>query len=139
MNSLSGRISSIVTEGKVSRVGVDVGGATLSAVVLETPGTAAWLREDGPVVCLFKETEVGLARGLRGVVSFGNRIESVVESLEGGRIFTRVRLGCPGGKLSALIGTEEASSMDLHPGENLTALIHPGEIMLMVPEGGDAS
>jgi len=137
VNRFHGHISSIVTAGTVSRVGVDVGGAVLSAVVLETPDTAAYLRTGGAIVCLFKETEVGLARALTTPVTFGNVLDGVVEAMENGVLFTRVRLRCPGGELTALVGAAEANEMDIRRGETLTALIHPGEISLMVPEDPD--
>jgi len=137
VNRFRGHISSIVTSGTVSRVGVEVGGAVLSAVVLETPDTAAYLRTGGTIVCLFKETEVGLARALTTPVTFGNVLEGVVESTENGVLFTRVRLRCAGGELTALVGSAEADAMDIRTGETLTALIHPGEISLMVPEEPD--
>lgn len=139
MNRFTGKISSIVTSGAVSRVGVNVGGTILSAVVLETPETASYLRTGAEIDCLFKETEVGLARDLTGEVSFGNRIAGVVESVEEGMIFSRVRLRVAGGVLSALIGTVEASMMKLTGGDPITALIHPGEISLMVPQAPDVS
>lgn len=139
MNRLNGQISSVVTVGTVSRVGIEAGGATLSAVVLETPDTAPWLRMGGTIVCLFKETEVGLARALTTPVTFGNRLEAIVESVEAGELFARVRLRYPGGEFAALVGAEEAGTMDIREGETLTALIHPGEITLMVPEGPDVS
>jgi len=138
VNRLSGQIASIVTVGTVSRVGIEIAGATLSAVVLETPETAAWLRTGGAIDCLFKETEVGLARALTSPVTFGNRLEGVVKSTEHGKMFTRVRLTCPGGDFTALVGTMEAGAMDIRSGETLTALIHPGEITLMAPDGPDA-
>jgi len=138
VNRLSGEISSIVTVGAVSRVGIGIAGATLSAVVLETPETAPWLRTGGKIVCLFKETEVGLARTLTSPVTFGNRLEGVVESADHGELFTRVRLTCPAGTFTALVGAAEAGAMEIRGGETLTALIHPGEITLMVPDGPDA-
>ncbi|HLA99866.1 MAG TPA: TOBE domain-containing protein [Bacteroidota bacterium] len=134
MNSFTGRISSISTSGAVSRVGVDVGGSVLSAVVLETPGTASYLRTGSTIVCLFKETEVGLARDLSGPVSYGNRIDGTVESVEEGVLFTRIRLDWAGGKVTALIGTAEAAVMAVKGGDRLTALVNPAGISLMVPD-----
>jgi molybdate transport system regulatory protein len=139
VNRFRGRITKIVTAAAVSRVGVDVAGELISAVVLETPETASYLRKGNSIMCLFKETEVGLAKGSPGPVSFPNRIGCTVESVEEGELFARVSLRCAGGPFDALIGAPEAAAMGIGEGDLLTALIHPGEISLMVPEDDDVS
>ena len=81
MNMFSGAICDLQVSGLMSRVKVSVGPTMFSAVILETPETAPYLKIGEPVMVLFKETEVIVAKGVTGAISIRNRGTAKVVSL----------------------------------------------------------
>ena len=50
----------------MSMVDIDVDGDVFSSIVLETPASAAYLKQGSSVTLLFKETEVSIGKNLSG-------------------------------------------------------------------------
>lgn len=131
MNRLPGHISAIDIAGSVALVEVAVGerryAATLVGAVQEI---AAW-HIGMPVVLLFKETEVSLAKNLSGLISMRNRIPAVVTSVERGDLLTMVRLEVGEYEIGAVITTGSANLLQLAPGDRVEGLVKANEMSVM--------
>ena len=106
------------------------GGVEISAIVIETPESASYLEEGGPISVLFKETEVILSTGKVEQVGIKNRIPGEVRLVETGTLLSKVAMETPLGELEAIIATSEVRSLGLAEGDPVTALIKINEVML---------
>ena len=131
MNRLRGRIISIESNDHVSLVDVDVSGDTFTATLLETPDDASYLRLGNAVDVLFKETEVSLAKGLSGLISLRNRMNTTVKLVRSGVILSEVMLDYRGQQISSIITTRSIKRMDIKAGDEVEALVKANEVTLM--------
>jgi molybdopterin-binding protein len=131
MNRFRGHIVRIETSGALSLVAVSLsGGVELTAVVIETPDSASYLKEGSPISVLFKETEVILSTGGATGIGIQNRIQGQVRKVETGDLLSKVSLETPLGALEAIMGSGELTSLGLAAGDQATALIKINEVML---------
>lgn len=131
MNQLSARIHQIETDGHLSLVTLSVGQTFCSALVLDTPETAAYLRVGQAIQMVFKETEVGIGKELQGGLSLRNRFPGPITSLEQGKILTKLQLDFQGSLLTSVITTVSALALDLHVGQRVEGLVKSTDITLM--------
>ena len=136
MNRLRGRIISIKSNDHVSLVDVDVSGDIFTATLLETPEDAAYLRMGNVVDVLFKETEVSLAKGLSGLISLRNRVNTTVKFVRSGIILSEVVLDYRGQAISSIITTGSIRRLDIKPGDEVEALVKANEVTLMEADDG---
>ena len=130
MNRLFGKVADFETEGEISLVRVEVAGARVAALVLESAGSAGYLKPGSPVTVLFKESEVSLAAGPAFPISIRNRLPCRVVSLALGGLLAHVALDFGGNRLHSLISAEAARELDLRPGTAVQALIKATEVGL---------
>lgn len=136
MNKLRGRISSIQSNDHVSLVDVDVNGDIFTATLLETPDDAPYLKVGNVVEVLFKETEVSLAKGLSGLISLRNRVNTRVSAVRSGVILSEVLLEYGAYTLSSIITTGSIKRLDIKPGDSVEALVKANEVTLVEIEDG---
>jgi molybdate transport system regulatory protein len=136
MNKLRGRITRIESNDHVSLVDVDVSGDSFTATLLETPDDAAYLQVGNVVDVLFKETEVSLAKGLSGLISLRNRMQTTVKLVRSGVILSEVLLDYRGQQISSIITSRSIRRMDIKPGDEVEALVKANEVTLMEIEDG---
>lgn len=134
MNRLNGIVRSVQISGAVALADVDVSGDTLSALVVETDLLSTHLQPGTPVLVLFQETEVSLAKNLSGLISMRNRLTTRVESLARGEVLTRVTLDYRGQKLVAVITTRSAERLTLAADDEVEALIKANEVSLVAAD-----
>lgn len=130
MNKLSGSISFIESSEHMSIVDIKVGSDVFSAIVLETPKSAAYLRINQNVELFFKETEVSVAKNLAGQISLRNRIKSEVQSVVSKGILTEVVFDYDGKTIRSIISTRSAQRLGLKEGDLAEWLIKTNEISL---------
>lgn len=106
------------------------GGVEISAIVIETPESASYLKEGGPISVLFKETEVILSTGKAEQIGIQNRIPGEVRHLESGALLSKVTLETPLGELEAIMATGELRALGIGRGDLVTALVKINEVML---------
>lgn len=135
MNRLFGKVAEFRSEGEVSLVGIDVPGARITSVVLESADSGTYLSPGSPVTVLFKESEVSLAVGPIPRISIRNRLPCQVVSVAGGGILAHVVLDFGGITLHSLISAQAARELDLRPGTPVHALIKTTEIGLSEGHG----
>lgn len=132
MNRMPGTVAALETEGEISLVEVDVPGARLTALVLESAESAAYLAVGSPVTVLFKETEVSIALGTAPGLSIRNRLPCSIRSVAEGRILSHLILEGASGVVHSLITTRAVREMGLRPGLAVHALIKSTEVSLAV-------
>ena len=130
MNVLKGHISKIQTHGSISLVLVTVASTTFSAVVIETPESASYLKVGNDVNVLFKETEVVIGKGATDHISLQNKIRGELMDLENGVLLSKLFIKADVGTITAMITTKAVKQLNLINGETVTAMIKTNEIML---------
>ena len=131
MNRLRGRIAAIESSGQLSLVDVDVDGDTFTAIIVETPDSAAYLKLAGEILLLFKETEVSLAKNLSGLISLRNRIPASVQDIVEGDLLSQVTLGYKGNRIVSVITTRSVRRLGLKTGDQVEGLVKANEMTLM--------
>lgn len=134
MNRLDGKILRIETSDDMSLIEVDCHSDILSALVLETPYSAPYLKIGGPITLLFKETEVSIAKNLSGLISLRNRNKAVVKKIEKAKILAKVVLNYQGREIISIISTGSANKLDLKPGDEVEWLVKTNEISLSLKD-----
>ncbi len=134
MNRLAGTLVSRESSGAIAKITVNLGPATVTAVLLEEP---SFLPEQGAQVTVcFKESETALALGtFEGKLSIRNRLPCTVKSVEDDGVLGRVNLDFSGTPLAALITSESARDLGLSAGTQVFALVKSTEVMI-APEAG---
>ena len=131
MNTLKGRIADIQSSDVISLIGVDVDGDILSAVVLEGKKGILNYKKGELVQVIFKETEVGLAKNLSGLISFRNRFPAKIQTIDKGSILTKISLDYKGHRIVAIISTKSAEEMKLKESDAVEWLVKTNEVSLM--------
>ena len=133
MNQLEGTIHEVRTAGNLSVITIQVKDNELTAVVLENPKDNAYLKPGNQILALFKETEVAIAKDLRGELSIRNRFSGSVEWIETGELLSKIGIRSGDVVLQSVITTRSCNQLNIHPGDRVTALVKSNEIMLMNP------
>lgn len=137
MNRLLGTITAVECNDHLSLVDVATGSGIFTAMLLETPASAPYLKAGRKVAVLFKETEVSLAKDLSGRISLRNRISGRVRHIRRGEILSEVALDCGDHALISVITTRAVQRLELCEGDAVEALVKANEVTLA--EVGDAS
>ncbi|ADU66580.1 TOBE domain-containing protein [Desulfurispirillum indicum S5] len=131
MNTLTGIINAIDSDGSLSLVDIAVAGThTMSALVVETPEQCPWLRQGNNVRVLFKETEVSIAKELRGQISLRNRLSATVTAVRSEGMLAEISLDFAGQQIVSIITSRSARRMELKVGDGVEWLVKANEISL---------
>ncbi len=131
MNILKGTISDIQSSDMISLVNIDVEGDVFSSIILEgKKGRISYARCD-IVNIIFKETEVGIAKGLTGQLSFQNRFNAVIKRVDKGTILSEVVLSYKDKIIESIISTKSATDMNLKENDPIVWLVKINEVSLM--------
>jgi molybdopterin-binding protein len=134
MNKLPGTIVAVESNRHMSLVDVLAEGDTFTATLLETPEHSPQLRVGQPVILMFKETEVSLAKDLAGQISLRNRFPVMVQSIERGDIMSAVGLNYREHSLMSVITTRAVERLQLAVGDRIEALVKANEMVLSYDE-----
>jgi molybdate transport system regulatory protein len=134
VNRLSGVIAFVESTDDLSLVDVEVDGDLFTAILVETPESAAWRKNGHKVAVLFKETEVSLAKNLSGRISLRNRMAARVESIRKGKLLSEVRLDYRGHAEVSVITTRSVERLELAPGDEVEGLVKANEVTLLEDE-----
>lgn len=136
MNRLRGKIAAIESSGQLSLVDIDVEGDTFTAIIVETPDSAAYLKLEGEILLLFKETEVSLAKNLSGLISLRNRIPALVQDILEGDLLSQVTLDYKGNRIVSIITSRSVRRLGLKTGDQVEGLVKANEMTLMECDSG---
>ncbi len=131
MNQLNAVIKAIHTEEHISLVVVQAAGIAFHALLLDNPASAEYLQEGNPVVLVFKESAVSIAKNATGQLSIRNRIPCTVANLQIGNVLSTVLLNCKGHTFSSVVTTNAIKELNLQTGDQVEALIKTTDISLM--------
>ena len=131
MNKLKGKIVNIQSSDNISIIHVDVDGDILSSIVLEGKnGPTNYTIKDN-VTLLFKETEVGLAKDLSGMISLRNRFKATIKKIDKGPILAKITMHYKNHTIESIISAQSASQMKLKNSEEVEWLVKTNEVTLM--------
>jgi molybdopterin-binding protein len=131
MNKIKGTITAIETDEGISLVTVEVSEHAFSAVVIDTPQTAGYLRMGGPVSLVFKETEMAIGKNLSGGLSLRNRFPGRIIAIEEGKVLTNITVDFEGMPLMSVITTPASKRLLLQVGDPVEGLVKATEMSLM--------
>ncbi|MBI9064974.1 MAG: TOBE domain-containing protein [Marinilabiliaceae bacterium] len=130
MNVLTGQIETITIQGSLSLVRVLVDQIPLTAIVIDTPETAAYLVPDNVIKVIFKETEVIVGKGGDHQISLQNRLSGRIHAIETGQLLSRLVIDTHAGQVVSVITANAVEQLALKVGSEVTAMIKTNEIML---------
>lgn len=131
MNKLPGVITAIRTEKDISLVTVTAAGETFSALVIDTPDTAAYLKLGQEIIMVFKETEMAIGKNLSGGLSLRNRFHGTIRQIASGDILSSIILDFKDHTLCAIITTQSVNELHLVVGDSVVGLVKSNEVSLM--------
>jgi molybdate transport system regulatory protein len=131
MNTLKGKIMAIRSSDMISLITVNVDGDMFSSIVLEGKKTTMNYKKGDSVNLVFKETEVGIAKGLSGRVSFRNRFPGKIKKIEKSDVLAKIVVDYKGYTIESIISTNSAEEMDLQRNDRIEWLVKTNEVSLM--------
>ncbi len=130
MNVLNGKIAAIETNGSLSIIEIQIGSIFFKTILIETPNSASYLKEENEVKVIFKETEVVIGKGTEHAVSLQNKITGTINDIEKGALLSKLRIKTSVGIITSIITTSSVLKLELNVNETVTAMIKTNEIML---------
>lgn len=131
MNRFTGEISAIEQDESLALIQVRVGEFLFTAIVIDSPASASYLKIGGNIQLLFKETEVLIGRNIEaGFISLQNKIGCTIAGIEEGKLLSRVVLESNIGPLVSIITTHAVEQLKLNKGDKVLAMVKTNEIML---------
>ncbi|MBB4802625.1 molybdopterin-binding protein [Flavobacterium nitrogenifigens] len=130
MNVLKGIITEIQSHEGISLVKVKSHDFVFSSIVLDTPDTADYLKENKAVKVIFKETEVIISKDLNPKISVQNQIAYVVKSVKKGILLSQINLIADKLEIQSIITSNACEQLDLKENDNVIALIKTNEVSL---------
>lgn len=131
MNKLKGQIVGIQSSDHMSIIKVDVDGDVFSSIILEGKKSPSQYKVKDPVTLLFKETEVGLAKNLSGLISLRNRFKGIIKKIERGPILAKVVLNYKHQQIESIISAQSSVEMKLQEKDEVEWLVKTNEVTLM--------
>lgn len=130
MNSLKGTIEKITVSGSLTLIGINVENISMSAIVIDTPETAPYLKQGSKVNVIFKETEVIIGKGNTDGISMRNKLKGNISSIESKELLSKLTIETTVGPVSSIITTNAVKALNLSKGSKVTAMIKTNEILL---------
>ena len=140
MNELPGTLYQLEQENGVLLADVAVSDGSSNsahfAALLLHAGSAPQWPLGSAVTLTFKETEIALAKNLRGEISLRNRHPATVTGLGHGKLLTAVQLQFGPHPLTAVITSGSARRLQLQVGDQVEWLVKANEMQIRLPESG---
>ncbi|TFW10103.1 hypothetical protein E4K72_02695 [Oxalobacteraceae bacterium OM1] len=135
MNRLPAMLTAIETEGSIALLQAAIGERRFTAMLVGVGDALQGWEAGQPVTLLFKETEVSLAKDLRGLISMRNRMPCRIVDIDKGRLLTRTVLDFDGRRIESIITTRAADALALAPGDAVEALVKANEMTVIRDAG----
>jgi len=130
MNILKGTIKKLTISGSLTLIGIKVNTTDMSAVVIDTPKTAPYLKVGNTITVVFKETEVIIGKGNTDEISLRNKFKGTIDVLESKELLSKLTITTNVGKISSIITTNAVKQLKLELGTVVTAMVKTNEIMI---------
>ena len=130
MNVLKGKIENLSISGSLTLIGIEVNNIGMSAIVIDTPETAPYLKLGNTITAVFKETEVIIGKGNTFEISLRNKFEGTIETIESNDLLSKLNINTAVGQICSIITTNAVTQLNLKIGSKVTAMIKTNEIMV---------
>lgn len=130
MNILKGNIEKLTVSGSLTLIGIKVNNIDMSAIVIDTPETASYLKVGNSITAVFKETEVIIGKGNTYEISLRNKFEGTIDNIESGELLSKLTINTLVGKIKSIITTNAVNQLNLKIGTVVTAMIKTNEILI---------
>ena len=130
MNILKGTIEKLTISGSLTLIGIKVGTIDMSAIVIDTPKTALYLKIGNTITVVFTETEVIIGKGNTDEISLRNKFKGTIEILESKELLSKLTINTNVGKISSIITTNAVKQLKLELGTTVTAMVKTNEILI---------
>jgi len=130
MNILKGTIKKLTISGSLTLIGIKVNTTDMSAIVIDTPKTAPYLKVGNTITVVFKETEVIIGKGNTDEISLRNKFKGTIDVLESKELLSKLTITTNVGKISSIITTNAVKQLKLELGTVVTAMVKTNEIMI---------
>ena len=130
MNNLKGKIETITVQGKMSLVRVKSDQILFTAIVIDTPESASYLKEGNTVNLIFKETEVIIGKGTEFSISLQNRIVGKLKFIRNGSLLSKLVVNTELGEIASIITSNAVNDLGLQVGDEVTVMVKTSEMML---------
>ncbi|GGK41238.1 MULTISPECIES: TOBE domain-containing protein [Flavobacteriaceae] len=130
MNILKGTIEKLTVSGSLTLIGIKVNTTDMSAIVIDTPKTAPFLKAGNTITVVFKETEVIIGKGNTDEISLRNKFKGTIELLESKELLSKLTINTNVGKISSIITTNAVKQLKLKLGTAVTAMVKTNEILI---------
>jgi len=131
MNKLQGIIISIQKSDAILLIDINVQGQNFSALLIESGPTPSWLYVGNLIFIVFKESEVSLAKDLKGEISMRNRMKCTVHSISRGKVLSIVTMKFISYTITSAITTRSIDALNISEGQDIEALIKSNELSLV--------
>jgi len=130
MNRLEAKIEQLNVYDPLSMVKMKLKSTGFSAIVIDTPQTASYLKVGNRVQLLFKETEVVIGKGHEHLISLQNKLEGKIRAISFGNLLCRLELDTKEGTIVSIITKKALEQLQLKEGDQVVAMIKTNEILL---------
>jgi molybdate transport system regulatory protein len=131
MNRIEVEIKQVHSSDGIILADLEAHSCSLIALMIEATDLPVWLKAGNRVFAVFKESEVSIAKNLKGIISLRNRFPCIVVKIERGKLMSIVLLQYEHIQLSSAITTRSVDALELNIGDEVLALIKANEISLM--------
>ncbi len=128
MSQIVASIKDIKKSGVLHLIEFDLDKKSLFMISLELKKS---IKRDIRVKLLIKPFSIVLAKDFNGEISYLNRLEVKIKSIEMGKILTNIELECSNSILESTITTKSFNSMSLREGDSILALIKATDISIL--------
>ena len=127
MSKLIVTITKIQTNESLNIVSFDCNGTSLKMMSLDL---AQSVKVGANVSLNIKASSVALAKNLSGDLSYSNKINAKIVSIENGALLTSIKLSVNQGFIESIITRESSDRMDLQVGDEVIALLKASELSI---------
>ncbi|WP_428023281.1 TOBE domain-containing protein [Arcobacter sp.] len=127
MNKIEAIISQINNIDNLNIVQFDFSGTTLKMMSLDLNEK---IKVGQKVILVAKATNILLAKGFEGMISFSNQIKAKIEDIENGKLLSRITLMSNNSYFQSIITLDSSLRMNLKKDDEITILIKASDISI---------
>ena len=132
MNIFKGNIEAVNVNGELSIITIRVNSISFTAIVIDTPITAPYLKQGNPIKVIFKETEVIIGIGSVEGISLRNKLFGKVISIESDNLLSKLVILTDVGEITSIITSNSVKRLKIEIGTEVCAMVKTNELLLSV-------
>ena len=132
MNIFKGNIEAVNVNGELSIITIRVNSINFTAIVIDTPVTAPYLKQGNPIKVIFKETEVIIGIGSVEGISLRNKLFGKVLSIESDNLLSKLIIQTEIGEITSIITSNSVKRLKIEIGTEVCAMVKTNELLLSV-------